>query len=301
MSLLADWQLSGPLLILWPFRDDVWREQGYPAQQQLIDIYRRVMAIKPISSSIVFGIHPSVQAQAEQVLPVDSRRIILRYNDAWSRDIGPLWVASDADAMTAHCFQFSAWHGLYPDMADDQAFAGRLAERLQVPSQSHPNFVLEGGAISTDGAGTAIVHHASVARNNPAWTRTEIANFLCEQLRLQRIYWLNFANPNDETGGHADNHAQFLTEDTIVCSLPAENSELYPAYTQQLASIRRWRRPNNQPYHVVVLPQPEPVAVIPAEFNSVRAVAGVLPRGKQPLLASYVNFVRHGDIVLLPQ
>lgn len=301
MSLLADWQLSGPLLILWPFRDDVWREQGLPAQQQLIDIYQRFSAITATVPPVLFGVHPDNLAQAKKLLPSDAGLIAIRYNDAWSRDIGPLWVRSTATQVIAHGFQFSAWHGLYPDMVDDQAFASRLAECLRLPLQTHRQFVLEGGAISTDGAGSAIVHSASVKRNNANWTLAEMAVYLHQHLNLQRILWLDFANPHDETGGHADNHAQFLAEDTIVCSLPAEDSELFAAYAAQLEKIRSWRRPNQQPYRIVILPQPEPVVVESLEFSSVRAAVGVLPRGQQPLLASYVNFVRHGNIVLLPQ
>lgn len=292
MSLLADWQLSGPLLVLWPFRDDVWRDNGLPAQQQLLSLGDKC--------PLLVGVHPAVQQQAVPMIAPTLNWLSLRYNDAWPRDIGPLWV-QDSNQVVAHGFRFSAWHGLYPDTQDDQVFAANLSQQLGIPFKAHSNLVLEGGAISTDGCGVAVVHGVSVMRNNPQWSRSDIDAYLKQQLKLSHIYWLDFAHPADETGGHADNQVQFLAEDTIACAMPAKQSALYAEFEQQLATIKSWRNAQGEPYKIVILPQPEAIAPIRAEYQSVRAVAGVLPRGQRPLLASYVNFVRGPNYVLLPQ
>lgn len=299
MSLLADWQLPGPLLVLWPFRRDVWRECGLPAQQQLLRIVEHLSTITKNPRAVTIGLHPQIPVPV--VLPQSQlSQLSLRYNDAWPRDIGPLWVREGNDVV-AHGFRFSAWHGLYPDTADDQAFAATLSQQLSVPFKSHPDLVLEGGAISTDGAGVAIVHGASILRNNPDWTQTQIEQYLLQALQLKHIYWLTFAHPADETGGHADNHVQFAAEDTVVCSLPLPSDPLYADYQRQLVEVRTWCNANGQPYHVVVLPQPSALAPVASEYATVSKVDGVYPRGKHPLLASYVNFVRGSNYLLVPQ
>lgn len=296
MSLIADWRLAGPLLSLWPFRDDVWREQGKPAQRQLIALWERLSPHYPM----VIGIHPEQFTSARKNLPHAAKAFALPYNDAWPRDIGPLWCQTKNEHVTAHSFAFSAWHGLYPNCDDDQAFAAKLAAQLQVPCDAH-NFVFEGGAIATDGQGTAIVHGVSVARNNSRLARAQQCQQISEPLGLKQIYWLDFANPADETGGHTDNQVQFLNEDTLVVSLPSAAGYLLDAYQRQLEQVQEWRDRQGRRYNVVILPQPEPVAPDINEFSSVRRVQGVFKRGTAPMLASYVNFVRIGNCVVVPQ
>lgn len=295
MTLLADWLLTGPLLTLWPFRDDVWREQGKPAQRQLLDFVRTVAA----RHKTLVGVHPEHVEQAKPLISAHSPFFEINYNDAWARDIGPLWVRATAGNIEAHCFKFSAWHGLYPDYTDDQQFAENLAAHLKVAVVTH-DLILEGGAISTDGAGTAVVHAASVLRNNPTWSRRQIADYLKQHLHLQQIYWLEFSHPADETGGHADNYLQFLDAGTLAVSLPAEASEFYAIYKAQLQQVKGWHNSEGQRYRVLVLPQPEPVHPRAEDFASVRVVPGVFQRGNRDLLASYVNFVRLGNLLIVP-
>lgn len=296
MRLLADWELTGPLLVLWPFRNDVWRHNGEPAQQQLLDLLE---LLAPYHHAVV-GVHPSRYDRVRQCVASEVILTPLSYDDAWPRDIGPLWVLDSAQQLHAHGFQFSAWHGLYPNFQDDQLFAARLARQAKIPFTKH-DLVFEGGAISTDGAGTAIIHSVSVTRNNPTWSGSEIEAFMREQLGVTNLYWLHFAHPDDETGGHADNQVQFLDKDTLVVSQPSTTSPLMNEYTKQLNQVRHWQNANGQPYKLVVLPQPEPITPIFDDYLSIQKQPGVFSRGTRPLLASYVNFVRVGDVVVVPQ
>lgn len=297
MMLLADWQLTGPLLTLWPFRDDVWREHGQPAQQQLIALAEQLHGIHPF----YIGVHPSELARAQRILPHSFHHFTVAYNDAWARDIGPLWTQlPGSQQVHAQGFQFSAWHGLYPDFHDDQQFAQRLAQRLRLPFQQHP-LILEGGALTTDGAGTIVVHAASVLRNNPHWSRAAVEQLFHEELGVQQVYWLEFAHPDDETGGHVDNQVQFLSADTLVVAMPQPQGRYWESYHAQLQQIQRWRNTAGQAYRIVQVPQPEPLAPIAADYVTVRQQAQVYPRGVHPLLASYVNFIRVAEVLIVPQ
>ena len=243
--------------------------------------------------------HPLQSKRAQALIGTHSATFTIGYNDAWARDIGPLWVRGRCGTIEAHSFRFSAWHGLYPDYTEDQQFANNLAVQLGIAVIEH-DLVLEGGSISTDGAGTAVVHAASVLRNNPKWSRSQIAAYLKRHLYLQQIYWLEFSHPADETGGHADNYLQFLNETTLAVSLPTEGSKFYGFYKAQLQQVKSWHNSAGQGYRIVVLPQPEALAPQADEFTTVRRVDGVFPRGVHELLASYVNFVRVGHTLVLP-
>lgn len=287
MQVRADWQLTGPLLALWPFRQDVWRQQGRPAQQQLLQLLQTIQPHHPVLLAVPPALYACVRRQLGPEIPL----IMLPYNDAWPRDFGPFWLHHEPTARTrAVQFDFHAWQGLYPDYQADQRFAGALT-RLLCCSLSKQTLVLEGGAITTNGDGVAIANAVSVQRNNPAMRLSQISAQLTKQLGLRHIFWLHDAHPADETGGHIDNQIQFADSRTLVHALAPE---VLLSLQQQLTAVGLHYRWLGLPMAQIVQPNRH-------EFHSVARRKGVLVRGQRPLLASYVNFIRVADALLLPQ
>lgn len=287
MQVRADWQLTGPLLGLWPFRHDVWPQQGQPAQQQLLQLLHTIQPHHPVLLAVPPRFYAAVRRQIGATIPL----VMLPYNDAWPRDFGPLWLHNQlAGQVQALQFDFRAWQGLYPDYRSDQRFAPALAGWLSCRHRWH-GLVLEGGAITTNGNGIALVNAVSVQRNNPTLRLAQITAQLTKHLGLQHIFWLHEAHPADETGGHIDNQVQFVDRQTLLHALsPAVIAQLQ----QQMAAVGlhfRW----------LALPAIQTIRANASDFISVSRRKGVLVRGQQPLLASYVNFIRVADALLLPQ
>lgn len=294
--LLADWQLKGPLLALWPTRADVWREQGRPAQQQLLELLLAVQKIHPV----LLGATPRDLIRVSSTIPAQLPLIPINYNDAWPRDIGPLWCQPPLQGLVAQGFGFTAWGGLYQEHQHDRQFGRGLARQLGVRYQADA-LVLEGGAITHDGQGTVIVHARSVERNNPQLRRSQLEHKLKQLLGVQQVHWLEWAHPADETGGHVDNQMLFADERSLVCACPAADSPFYLHYQNAIDAVRQLRTVDEQHYRIIELPQPEPLAVPPEYFVTVRRQAGVKRRGEQPVLPSYVNFIRLPRAILVPQ
>ncbi|KFZ30284.1 hypothetical protein IDSA_11055 [Pseudidiomarina salinarum] len=295
--LLADWQLKGPLLALWPARADVWREQGVPAQRQLLELLLTVQPFHPV----VLGVTPRELTRARASVPAAVPLFPISYNDAWPRDIGPLWCQpAFQQSPVAQGFGFNAWGGLYQDHQHDRQFARGLARQLGIGYQAD-KLVLEGGAVSHDGQGTLIVHSRSVMRNNPGLRKTQIEHKLKQLLGVQQIHWLNWAHPDDETGGHVDNQMLFADEDSLVCACPPKESAFYDAYLKETDAVRQLRNSRGQCYRIIELPQPEPLWLPAERFITVRRQAGVRRRGDQAILPSYVNFIRLPRAILVPQ
>lgn len=287
MQVRADWQLNGPLLALWPFRDDVWPQQGRPAQQQLLRLLQQLQPLHPVLLAVPPHLYASVRRQIGTDIPL----LILPYNDAWPRDFGPLWLQHNAAGPPrAVQFDFHAWQGLYPDYQADKRFAAALTGLWCYPL-SKQRLVLEGGAITTNGAGVAIINAVSLQRNNPTVRLSQLTEQLTKCLGLKHIFWLHEAHPADETGGHIDNQVQFADATTLVHALTPS----------ALADMRQHMAAAGLHYRWLALPEAQVVTPRAADFYSVRRRKGVLARGKQPLLASYVNFIRVADTLLLPQ
>ncbi|MDX1706098.1 MAG: agmatine deiminase family protein [Pseudidiomarina sp.] len=283
-------------MALWPTRADVWREQGRPAQQQLIELLLAVQSFHPV----LLGATPRDLVRVRANVPAEIPLLPINYNDAWPRDIGPLWCQPPSSGLVAQGFGFTAWGGLYQEHQHDRQFARGLARQLAVRYQADA-LVLEGGAITHDGQGTVIVHARSVARNNPQLRRAQLEYKLKQLLDVKQVHWLEWAHPADETGGHVDNQMLFADERSLVCACPPPESPFYRHYQSTIDAVRQLRGGDGRPYRIIELPQPGPLALPPEYFVTVRRHVGVRRRGELPVLPSYVNFIRLPQAILVPQ
>ncbi|TOK04730.1 agmatine deiminase, partial [Vibrio parahaemolyticus] len=95
--------------------------------------------------------------RARQMLHSDVRLVEIPFNDAWMRDIGPTVLVNQAGERRGISWQFNAWggeyNGLYDNWQQDDLVAGSVCDIIGIDYYRAP-FVLEGGAIHTDGEGT---------------------------------------------------------------------------------------------------------------------------------------------------
>lgn len=289
MTLLADWQLSGPLLTLWPYRRDVWRANAHPIGTALLQMLERIAPHYPVR----LGIHPPLLHTTRSLLPDDLPWLPLRYDDVWIRDSGPCFVARHG-VQHAVAGDFDGWQGVHSSYQRDQQLPRQLSRQQQLSLGKLP-FIFEGGMLTHDGAGTAIVHARSLRSRNPSWRLSDLERWLCSKLGLTHIIWIHHALQADETGGHVDNQLQFIAPDVIAYAAsindPAWNAEVQELQTQAWASKYRW----------VKLPDSRTLHEDPELFLAVQRKPGVMARGDYPVLASYVNMIRLANLVVVPQ
>ena len=112
-----------------------------------------------------------------RLLPIDS-------DDAWARDVGPTFVVNKDGEVRGIDWEFNAWggtvDGLYAHWEKDDKVAEQVCSTLGYPCYDAHPFVLEGGAIHSDGEGTLLVTEACLlsAGRNPKLSKEEIENKL---------------------------------------------------------------------------------------------------------------------------
>lgn len=138
-----------------------------------------------------------------------------KYGDIWLRDTGPL-VVTDAGKPAAHRFQFNGWGGKYL-MHGDQTIGADLAEDADLPLVTS-DWILEAGAIDTDGTGLAVTTEQCLlnANRNPGMSHADIEAALERDLGLSRVLWLGEGLLGDHTDGHVDNLARFVGEGHVA-------------------------------------------------------------------------------------
>jgi agmatine deiminase len=149
--------------------------------------------------------------------------------------------------------------------------------------------VLEGGGIEVNGAGLVLVTEewllGDVQGRNFGLTRADYERLFREWLGASRTVWLGEGCVGDDTHGHVDDVARFVSADTIVVAL--ENDPADENHARSTDNLRRLERASAQtgvgPLRIVTLPFPRPVFM-----------AG------ERLPASYANFYIANGAVLVP-
>ena len=102
-----------------------------------------------------------------------------RFGDIWLRDTGPIFGAGSA---TAAAFRFNGWGGQF-EMEFDDTVADQIGEQSGTPLCRN-DFILEGGALDHDGAGTILTTRQCLLNpnRNIGWTEAKAEALLGEAL-----------------------------------------------------------------------------------------------------------------------
>ena len=209
-------------------------------------------------------------------------------NDTWARDHGFVTLVNNRGETRLLDFCFNGWGEKFPAELDN-AINRRLYEAGRVCGEyiSHLDFVLEGGAIESDGRGTVFTTTQCLLaphRNQPL-TQLQIEQRLKESLCAERIVWIDHGRlTGDDTDGHIDTLVRICPDDTILyvgCDDPQD--EQYHELQLMEEQLRTLRTLEGRPYRLLKLPMPHPVY-----------------EDGERLPATYANFLVINGAVLVP-
>ncbi len=240
---------------------------------------------------------------AEQDVP--TRRVFFHFiktNEAWCRDHGPAFVRKSREFRvesrelkktrggSSHSllstgnsplaivdWAFNAWGGKYPPYDSDDAVPTEVAKVLKIKNVFYPGIVMEGGAVDFNGKGTVLTTTDCLLNKNrnPHLSREEIEQYLKDYYGQKHVCWLTGGIEGDDTDGHIDDLARFISPDTIVFSVESNpkdvNFKTLKKVREQLDGLRDQ---DGNPFEIVELPMPKPVII-----------------EKQRCPATYMNFL----------
>jgi agmatine deiminase len=212
--------------------------------------------------------------------------------DSWIRDYGPNFVITDDGWLAYNHWIFNAWGNKYEDLKRDSVIPERLEPLLNVP-RFEPGIVMEGGSIEVNGAGCVLTTEQCLLNpnRNPDLSREEIEQYLKDYLGVKKVLWLKEGIVGDDTDGHIDDIARFVSEKTIVCAVEDDPRDAnYEILQDNLNRLREMTDIKGEKFEIVTVPMPGIVAGSsePGERNLER------------LPASYTNFYIANNVVLVP-
>ncbi len=302
----AEFEPHRGTILIFPERPGSWGRDPSAAQQAFTAIAKRLSQCE----QVYMLVNDKSAEPASKLLPPEIKLLHIDTDDAWARDVAPTFVRNQTGEVRGISWQFNAWggdfDGLYPDYQKDDAAANAICKALDTLCYNASPFVLEGGAIHSDGEGTILVTEACLlsAGRNPQMTKEQITAYLLEYLGAEKVIWIPYGIYNDETNEHIDNIAAFTEPGKIVlawCDNPDD-----PQYAMSQADfdvLSRETDAKGRKLQITKLPVPHiPVCVTAEECEEYDFVDGEDTREpNERLAASYVNFYIGNDCVLVPQ
>ena len=230
-------------------------------------------------------------------------------DDAWARDVGPTFVVNGQGQVRGIDWCFNAWggicDGLYADWEKDDKVASSFCRKTGYDLYDAHPFVLEGGAIHTDGEGTILVTEAVCSakagiRNFKEKIGTEVKGLSWGRKNHLDSIWIY----NDETNGHIDNVCAFTAPGHVVLAWTEDPKDpQYPLSSADLAILEKETDARGRKLIVHKVPVPgKPVCITEYELAGFSFEEGEEQRkAGERLAASYVNFYITNGGVLIPQ
>lgn len=302
----AEFERHDGCLMIWPVRSDSWRSGGWPARKAFCAVASAIAR----SEEVTMLVDPSQYETARAMLPAAVRLVEMQTDDAWARDIGPTFVRNRNGTVRGVDWGFNAWgglmDGLYFPWDQDNHAARKICDLYRVDCYDCRSFILEGGSIHSDGAGTVLTTERCLfsAGRNPKLTHAEIEDKLCDLLGASRVLWLPRGIYGDETNEHVDNICAFTAPGRVLLAWTENRDD--PQYALSKACedyLLQQTDACGRKLDIVHLPIPQmPVCIAKEECEELDIWDGVPTwTPGERLAASYVNFYLANDAVIVPQ
>jgi agmatine/peptidylarginine deiminase len=283
----AEWYPQSGVQITWPHRGSDWADILEEVTQCYLSFSREILKREKLL--IVVSEKEDVTKYFSKEEQKNLICVAIPSNDTWARDHGAISLIID-NRPTVVDFGFNAWGLKFAANFDNRITGNLFKEAVFQPGvdyQNRLNFILEGGAVESDGEGTILTTSRCLLapnRNQPMDQRA-IEESLKKMLGATRILWLNHGYlAGDDTDNHIDTLARFCDENTIAyVQCDDEGDEHYSALKEMEKELQSFVTREGAPYHLITLPMADAVY-----DNDCR------------LPATYANFLIINGAVLLP-
>lgn len=304
----AEWEPHAATWLAWPHRRQTFLGDFADIPRAFVRLVRLLAGYELVR---VIGTGPVLDDARTHLQGIANLELVdIPTSDSWLRDTGTVFLTAGGNSqprpsattaaghlhdglttpsaggpLQALAFDFNAWGGKYPPWDADAAVAGRMAAHLGLTAV-RPRFVLEGGAIETDGEGTLLVNHRCIddPRRNPGRSRDELTGLLERSLCIDKVLWVGGELAGDDTDGHIDQLARFVAPGRVVAARQPDTSDPnHGPLEANLALLETLTDARGRNLEVIPLDLPSRVG-----FDGVQ------------LPASYLNFYLLNGAVIVP-
>lgn len=288
----AEWHPHAGTWLTWPKDPETWPDRV----SQVEEIYLEMIAALAPHETVNLLVDDEVaENNVRQRCSFPAANNIrfhrLKTIDSWIRDYGPNFLINNEGSRAFNDWIFNAWGDKYETLKQDDQVPRMLEPILQL-ARFEPGIVMEGGSIEVNGAGCVLTTEQCLLNpnRNPQLSRTEIEEYLKNYLGVTKVLWLGEGIVGDDTDGHIDDIARFVSANMIVCALEEDPEDAnYELLQDNLARLKSMTDAEGRPFRIVALPMPGVVGGTSTDT-----------RNLDRLPASYANFYIANKVVLAP-
>ena len=283
----AEWEKQSATWLSWPSNEKLWPGHYHLVPAKFAEFAAAISKFQPVK----INASGKLKAEAEKLLK-EARAdlsvielVDIATDDVWCRDHGPIFVKNDQTGELAITdWEFHGWGGKFEASLDNQV-PQKIAKYLGLKCFSFA-FELEGGGIEVTGDGRLLTTEAVQNNPNRAEGRNdaEFHHAIKEGLSIDEILWIGEGLDNDDTDGHIDNLARFISPQSIIAVTEQNSSSPnFHRLQKNLERLGQMKTKAGSKFDVIALPLPEPIHL-----------AG------RDLPPSHANFLIVNDGVLVP-
>tara|TARA_A100001015_G_scaffold309034_1_gene407739 strand:+ start:6897 stop:7910 length:1014 start_codon:yes stop_codon:yes gene_type:complete len=214
---------------------------------------------------------------------------VCKTNRAWLRDSFPIFVKKANNKKVLINWGFNGW-AKYKNFNHDNKICSKIKKFIGLnsitPIIRNKRIILEGGSIDVNGKGILLTTRECLQSNiqarNPGLKQHEYEFIFRKYLGVKEVFWLNKGIAGDDTHGHIDDIARFVSEKKIFLAYENNKKDInYKPLNENYQIIKKSIKKKN--FKIIKIPMPKAKYI-----NGIRVPA------------TYLNFYIANKIVLVP-
>ncbi len=257
----AEWVPHKAVWLAWPHDTVTFPGKVENVEKTFIEI---IKAIHEGENVKLLVLNENMEERVKNLLKsadVDLSKVIFyitTYADVWIRDYGPIFITNPETKEKAWVkWDYNAY-GKFPTLLKDNEVFLSLKDKVG-GRMFKPGIIMEGGSIEINGEGTLITTEQCLlnTNRNPKLDRTQIEEFLKDNIGIKKIIWLKDGLVNDHTDGHIDDMVRFVNPSTIICGYEEnQNDPNFKILDENYKILENSRDQDSKPLNLIKLPMP---------------------------------------------
>ena len=288
----AEWEKQESTWVAWPHNKKDW-----PNKFELIpDIFAQIIAkISKFQKVNILIENKNLKKKIYLILKsylANTKNInytICKTNRAWLRDSFPIFVKNKLNQKVLIDWGFNSW-AKYKNFNHDNKIGIKIKKFLNLdsvrPKFKNRRIILEGGSIDVNGKGVLLTTReclqSKIQERNIGFKKKDYEEIFKKFLGIKKVLWLNKGIVGDDTHGHIDDVARFVTRKKIFMAYEKNKNDVnYKKLRENYQIIQKLNK--KKEFKIIKIPMP-----------NAKYIDGV----RVP--ASYLNFYIANRIVLVP-
>ena len=233
----AEWEPHRATWIAWPHHEPDWPTKFEPIPWVYAEMVRVLAEHEPVEilCQSADGVESARTILNAHAVRTDRVRLhVVPTDRVWLRDSAPTGVIDQSGNVVLLNWAFNGW-AKYDNWKLDAQVGPAIAKITGLPRVEpcrlvkQDRLVLEGGGIETNGQELLLVTEewllSDVQVRNPGFNREQYDRVFAEWLGARKTIWLGASCVGDDTHGHIDDVARFVSRDTVVLAVEPDPAD----------------------------------------------------------------------------